>query len=51
VKVVATGSSGKAERAVVCVLLEHDDEVLGIDAVPSAGSPAASLLADLTDFG
>jgi nucleoside-diphosphate-sugar epimerase len=50
-KVVVTGASGKAGRAVVRDLLEHDHEVLAIDVVPQADSPTASLLADFTDFG
>jgi len=50
-KVVVTGASGKAGRAVVRALLEHDHDVLAIDVVPAAGSAAPSLLADLTDFG
>jgi nucleoside-diphosphate-sugar epimerase len=49
-KVVVTGASGKAGRAVVRDLLEHEHDVLAVDVVPSAG-PAASLLADVTDFG
>jgi nucleoside-diphosphate-sugar epimerase len=50
-KVVVTGASGKAGRAVVGDLLEHEHEVLAVDVVSSAESPAAFLLADLTDFG
>jgi nucleoside-diphosphate-sugar epimerase len=50
-KIVVTGASGKAGRAVVSDLLEHDYEVLAVDVVSPAESPAASLLADLTDFG
>jgi nucleoside-diphosphate-sugar epimerase len=50
-KVVVTGASGKAGRAVVRDLLEHELEVLGVDLVAPAESPAALLLADLTDFG
>jgi nucleoside-diphosphate-sugar epimerase len=50
-KVVVTGASGKAGRAVVHDLVEHDHEVLAVDVVPAAESPAAFLLADLTDFG
>jgi nucleoside-diphosphate-sugar epimerase len=50
-KVVVTGASGKAGRAVVRDLLEHEHDVFAVDAVPPADSAAASLLADLTDFG
>ena len=50
-KVVVTGASGKAGRAVVRALLEHDHDVLAIDVVPPAESSAPSLLADLTDYG
>jgi nucleoside-diphosphate-sugar epimerase len=51
VKLVVTGASGKAGRAVVRDLLEHDHDVLAVDVVSPAGSPAPSLLADLTEFG
>jgi nucleoside-diphosphate-sugar epimerase len=50
-KLVVTGASGKAGRAVVRDLLEHEHDVLAVDVVPPAESPAAFLLADLTDFG
>jgi nucleoside-diphosphate-sugar epimerase len=50
-KVVVTGASGKAGRAVVRDLLEHEHEVLAVDLVSPAESPATFLLADLTDFG
>ncbi len=48
---MVTGASGKAGRAVVRDLLDHEQEVLAVDVVPFAESPAAFLLADLTDFG
>ncbi len=48
---MVTGASGKAGRAVVRNLLEHEHEVLAVDVVSPPESPAASLLADLTDFG
>lgn len=48
---MVTGASGKAGRAVVRDLLEHGQEVLAVDVVPAADSPAAFLLADLIDFG
>jgi nucleoside-diphosphate-sugar epimerase len=50
-KLVVTGASGKAGRAVVRDLFEHDHDVLGVDLVPPAETPAKFLLADLTDFG
>jgi nucleoside-diphosphate-sugar epimerase len=51
VKLVVTGASGKAGRAVVRDLVEHEHDVLAVDVVSPAESPAASLLVDLTDFG
>jgi nucleoside-diphosphate-sugar epimerase len=51
VKVVVTGASGKAGRAVVRDLLEHGHEVQAVDLVAPAESPAPLVLADLTDFG
>jgi nucleoside-diphosphate-sugar epimerase len=55
-RIVVTGGSGKAGRAVARDLLEHGHEVLNVDRVPSAesrspDSPAPFLAADLTDFG
>src|SRR3712207_4091147 len=56
-RIVVTGGSGKAGRAVVRDLLEHGHEVLNVDLVPSPDSwtsryaPATLLPADLTDFG
>ncbi len=50
-KVVVTGASGKAGRAVVRALLEHEHDVLAVDVVPPAESSAPSLLADLSDYG
>lgn len=50
-KLVVTGASGKAGRAVVRDLVEHQHDVLGVDVVLPAESPAMFLLADLTDFG
>ena len=41
----------KSGGAVVRDLLEHEHEVLAVDVVSPAESPAAFLLADLTDFG
>ena len=50
-KVVVTGASGKAGRAVVRDLLEHGHDVLAVDLVPPTEAQAPFLLADLTDFG
>jgi nucleoside-diphosphate-sugar epimerase len=50
-KVAVTGASGKAGRAVVHGLLEHDQDVLAVDVVAPTESPAPFLIADLTDFG
>src|SRR6478672_3768118 len=50
-KIVVTGASGKAGRAVVRALLERDYDVLAVDVAPPAESAAPSLLADLTEFG
>ncbi len=47
-KIVVTGASGKAGRAVVRTLLEHDHDVLAVDVVSPTVSSAPSLLADLT---
>ena len=51
VKLVVTGASGKAGRAVVRDLVEHEHDVLAVDILAPAESAATSLLADLTDFG
>jgi nucleoside-diphosphate-sugar epimerase len=51
VKVVVTGASGKAGRAVVRELVDHAHDVLSVDVVPPAESAPPVLLADLTDFG
>lgn len=48
-RIVVTGSSGKAGRAVVRDLVEHGYEVLGVDLVAERGS--GQLRADLTDLG
>src|SRR4051794_41763481 len=50
-KIVVTGGSGKAGRAVVRDLLGHGHEVLNVDLVPSREGVAPYLPADLTDFG
>jgi len=51
VKVVVTGSSGKAGRAVVAELLSHDYEVGAVDLVTPAESAGSFVKADLTEFG
>jgi nucleoside-diphosphate-sugar epimerase len=51
VKVVVTGASGKAGRAVVRELVDHEHDVLSVDVVRPAESAPPVLLADLTDFG
>jgi nucleoside-diphosphate-sugar epimerase len=50
-KIVVTGGSGKAGRAVVRDLLGHGHEVLNVDLVPSREDAAPFLPADLTDYG
>jgi nucleoside-diphosphate-sugar epimerase len=51
-KVCVTGASGRAGRAVVADLAEHEYQVIAVDLVPGTGQAgAASLLADLTDYG
>ena len=50
-KVVVTGASGKAGRAVVRELVDNGREVLAVDVLAPAEPQARFLLADLTDFG
>ena len=50
-RIVVTGASGKAGRAVVHTLLEHDHDVLAVDVVSPTEPSAPSLLADLTEYG
>jgi nucleoside-diphosphate-sugar epimerase len=50
-KIVVTGGSGKAGRAVVRDLLEHSYEVLNVDLMPSREPIAPLLKADITDLG
>ena len=50
-KIIVTGGSGKAGRAVVRELLEHSYEVVSVDLVPSREPLAPYLKVDLTDLG
>lgn len=50
-RVVVTGGSGKAGRAVVRELLDRGEEVLSVDLTRSAELPCRQIEADLTDFG
>jgi nucleoside-diphosphate-sugar epimerase len=51
VKVVVTGASGKAGRAVVRGLLERDHDVLSVDLVPPQEQLSSFLRVDLTELG
>src|SRR5687768_650597 len=50
-KIVVTGGSGKAGRAVVRDLVEHGYDVLNVDLTPSHDRTVPFLRADLTDLG
>ncbi|GLV55518.1 UDP-glucose 4-epimerase [Dictyobacter sp. S3.2.2.5] len=50
-KVVVTGGSGKAGRAVIKDLLAHDYEVLSVDLLPPQERLCPFLKTDLTDLG
>ncbi len=50
-KIVVTGGSGKAGRAVVRDLLAHNYEVLNVDILPPQERNAPYLKVDLTDLG
>jgi nucleoside-diphosphate-sugar epimerase len=50
-KIVVTGGSGKAGRAVVRELLEHNYEVLNVDVAPPREVLPPFLKVDLTDLG
>jgi nucleoside-diphosphate-sugar epimerase len=51
VRVAVTGASGKAGRAVVRDLVEHEHELLAVDVVSPSEPRAVFLLVDVTDFG
>jgi nucleoside-diphosphate-sugar epimerase len=50
-RIVVTGGSGKAGRAVVRELLDAGEDVLSVDLVRSPALDCEQLEADLTDFG
>ena len=50
-RVVVTGGSGKAGRAVVADLLAQGNDVLSVDLVRSDAFECDQLVADLTDYG
>lgn len=50
-KIVVTGGSGKAGRAVVRDLVEHGYDVLNVDVAPPAQPLSPFLKIDLTDYG
>jgi nucleoside-diphosphate-sugar epimerase len=50
-RIVVTGGSGKAGRAVVRDLVDHGYEVLNVDRVPSLQQSTRFLKVDLTDLG
>ena len=50
-RIVVTGGSGKAGRAVVHDLVEHGHQVVNVDVVPSSIPEAPFLRAELTDLG
>jgi len=50
-RIVVTGGSGKAGRAVVRDLVEHGHSVLNVDLVPPREEVAPYIRADLTDLG
>lgn len=50
-RVVVTGGSGKAGRAVVRELLDHGSDVVSVDLATSPELPGEQIQADLTDLG
>ena len=50
-RIVVTGGSGKAGRAILRELAEHGYETLNVDVVPPTDAPLASyVVADLADY-
>jgi nucleoside-diphosphate-sugar epimerase len=50
-KIIVTGGSGKAGRAVVADLTEHGYMVRNVDVAATRGPDQPTLVADLTDYG
>ena len=50
-KIVVTGGSGKAGRALVADLVEHGYDVVDVDVAASRDPDAPTVIADLTDLG
>lgn len=50
-RVVVTGGSGKAGRAIIRELVAHDEDVVSVDLVRTPGLPCAQIQADLTELG
>src|SRR5436309_15310385 len=50
-RVVVTGGSGKAGRAVIKELVEHDYDVMNVDLLPPRERLCPYLKTDLTDLG
>src|SRR6266704_6769317 len=50
-KIIVTGGSGKAGRAVIKDLLEHDYEVMNVDLLPPRERLCPYLKSDLTELG
>ncbi len=50
-RIVVTGGSGKAGRAVVADLVEHGFDVVNVDVAAGPDPDAPTLVADLTDLG
>ncbi len=50
-RIVVTGGSGKAGRAVVADLIEHGFDVVDVDVAASRDPDAPTVIADLTDLG
>ena len=50
-RIVVTGGSGKAGRAVIWDLLEHGYELLDVDLLPPQEPLCPYLKADLSDLG